>query len=195
MIGAGVLHHQLYIGLPLEARRLTGSDAGTSALFVVSSLITLCLQLPITARCAARYRPPEALALALLTMALAFVPPLAFATAPAAGAMASSLAGTAGRLAPLLLAASLLSLADVIRRPFASALVPHLASHRLVATHFGFYTLTSGLGTTLGNTLMGLTFDLQGRPELAGLPWLCLIALGTAAGVFLRQLDRRGLLR
>jgi len=158
-------------------------------------VLTVCLQIPVTARCVARYRPPEALSLALLLMALAFVPPLAFAGAPAAGTAASSLAGMAVALAPLLLAASLLSLGDVIRRPFASALVPHLAGNRLVGTHFGFYSLASGLGTTVGNTALGFTFDLQRRPELAGLPWLCLIALGTAAGAFLLRLDRRGVLR
>jgi len=195
MVGAAVMHHQLYLGLPLEARRLTGGDTGTSVLFVVASVLTLAVQLPLNAWCAARYRPGQAVALGLLVMALAFVPPIAFAGAPAALPAESSLAGTAAVLAPLLLAACLISLGDVIRRPFALSLVPQLANHKLVGTYFGFYTLASGLGTTVGNTAMGLTFDLQSRPELAGLPWLCLIALGTAAGAFVRRLDRRGLLR
>ena len=70
-----------------------------------------------------------------------------------------------------------------------------LANHRLVGTHFGFYATASGLGTTVGNTALGVAFDLQSRPGLAGLPWLCLIAVGTGAGIFVRRLDPRGLLR
>ena len=194
MAGASFRHNQLYLTLPLEARRLTGGDAGTGALFVVSCALTVGLQLPLVAWCAARYRPPEAVSLGLLVTAVAFVPPIAFATAPAAGQAVAPL-DTAVALAPLLLSVSLITLGDVIRRPFALALVPHLAGHRLVGTHFGFYALASGLGTTLGNMALGVTLDLRHRPELAGLPWLCLIVVGTGAGLFLRRLDRRGLLR
>ncbi|MFC7640645.1 MFS transporter [Streptosporangium lutulentum] len=90
MIGSYVLSFQVYLGLPLEIRRVTGSELGVTLVFVVSGLMTISWQARVTAWAAGRWRPPEAISRGLVLMGLAFVPlalaaPLADeAAAPAA---------------------------------------------------------------------------------------------------------------
>jgi MFS-type transporter involved in bile tolerance (Atg22 family) len=81
-----------------------------------------------------------------------------------------------------------------VASPFAMAMVPRFGRDRLIATYFGFYAMAGGIGSTVGNALVGAALDAQTRPGLVGLPWGLMLALGAGAAVALRHLDRRGLL-
>jgi len=193
MLAYSVLLSQMYLTLPLEARRATGSDMAVGSLFVLSSILAIVGQVHVTAWCEARYRPPEAVALGLALMTVGFAAPLVSALAgyvEPAGRPAPTLA----RLGPTLVAMTFLTLGAMVASPFAMAMVPRFGRDRLIATYFGFYAMAGGLGSTLGNALVGAALDAQSRPGLVGLPWGFMLALGAGAVVTLRHLDRRGLL-
>jgi len=193
MLAYSVLLSQMYLTLPLEARRATGSDMAVGSLFVLSSILAIVGQVHVTAWCEARYRPPEAVALGLALMTVGFAAPLVSALAgyvEPAGRPAPTLAS----LGPTLVAMTFLTLGAMVASPFAMAMVPRFGRDRLIATYFGFYAMAGGLGSTLGNALVGAALDAQSRPGLVGLPWGFMLALGAGAVVTLRHLDRRGLL-
>jgi MFS family permease len=182
MLASSVLLSQMYLTLPLEARRATGSDMAVGALFVLSSVLAIVGQVRVTAWCQARYRPPEAVALGLALMTVGFAAPLA-----------AALMGLAG-LAPTLVAMAFLTVGTMVGYPFAMAMIPRFGRERLIATYYGFFAMAGGLGSTVGNVLVGAALDAQSRPGLEGLPWGLMLALGAGAVVALLRLDRRGLL-
>ena len=193
MLAYSVLLSQMYLTLPLEARRATGSDMAVGSLFVLSSILAIVGQVRVTAWCEARYRPPEAVALGLALMTVGFAAPLVSALAghvEPAGRPAPALGG----LGPTLVAMTFLTVGAMVASPFAMAMVPRFGRDRLIATYFGFYAMAGGIGSTLGNALVGAALDAQSRPGLVGLPWGFMLALGAGAVVTLRHLDRRGLL-
>jgi hypothetical protein len=65
----------------------------------------------------------------------------------------------------------------------------------LLGTYFGFYSVASAIGVTIGNTVTGVAFDAARENGLLALPWLVMIAIGLASGIATAILDRRGLLR
>ena len=58
MIGSYVLSFQVYLGLPLEVRRVTGGELGITLVFAVSAVMTLAGQARLTAWATRRWRPP-----------------------------------------------------------------------------------------------------------------------------------------
>mgnify|MGYP001233315061 CR=1 FL=1 len=192
MLAQFTLLNQLYLGLPLEIERLTGSQAAVGTLFIVSSLLTILLQVHVTAFCQTRWKPITAISAGLLLMGLAFLPTL-FSTA-IVGVDEQPTRDTAGEvlvLLPAIAAAALLAIAIMITQPFALEMVPRLGRDRLTATYFGVYSMASGIGATVGNIAIGLSFDKQDELGLNGLPWLLMVALGCGCALFMRILSRR----
>ncbi|WP_199752579.1 hypothetical protein [Actinoplanes sp. ATCC 53533] len=74
MIGSYVLNFQVYLGLPIEVRRVTGGETGVAILFAVSGLLTVLGQVRLTGWVTARWTPAQAITRGLLVMAAAFVP-------------------------------------------------------------------------------------------------------------------------
>ncbi|MER5182980.1 MFS transporter [Streptomyces sp. NPDC002896] len=193
MIGSYVLSFQVYLALPLEARRLGGDGgAGTAAtalLFAVSGLGTVLFQTRVTAWCKARTDPGRALAWGVATMGAAFLPLLAVAPLPVPDSdpgrwlMAS---------VPPSLSALLLAVGTMIAYPFEMDTIVRLSGDRLVATHYGLYNTICGIGITLGNLLTGAALDASRAAGLPALPWLVLLALGVACAGCLRGLHRSG---
>lgn len=196
MVGFLVLNNQLYLGLPLEVQRLTGSDALVGGIYILLSLLIIFGQVGVTTYCRARWRGPQAIALGLLSMALAFLPPLIGAallplnTAAASGATRIGLLIV--NLSPILCSIALLALGTMMAQPFVMELIPVLSRERLFGTYFGFYSVASAIGVTVGNTLTGAAFDTGQDGGLAGLPWLLMILLGLASTIGVATLDYRG---
>ena len=199
-LGYYVLFNQLYLALPLEVRRVSGGDEGVSVLFVVSSLMTIVGQVRLTAWAGERLGPPGAIVLGLVLMGLAFFVPLALGDTllPVAEAVARAdvpgralLAATTG-LGGVVLATVVLSLGIMLAQPFALGMVPLLAGGRLLGTYYGAYYLALGLGATVGNVVLGYTFDLGRAVGLEGLSWALLGGLGLASAVAIAALDRSG---
>lgn len=199
VVGNLILYNQLYLGIPLEVSRLTGSESLVGFIYVVPSLLTIGAQVWITAWFRARWRPPQSIAAGLALMGLAFVPivlatpflPLDTTEASAAGVLVRQ----ALNLSPVLLAIIPLALGMMIAQPFSLELIPSLARERLLGTYFGFYSVASAIGVTVGNTVTGAAFDATRENGRLILPWLVMIAIGVASGLATALLDWRGQLR
>ncbi|MER5423386.1 MFS transporter [Streptosporangium roseum] len=192
MIGSYVLNFQVYLGLPLEVRRVTAGELGVTLIFVVSGLMTIAGQARVTAWAARRWRPAQAITWGLVLMGLAFTP-LALA-APLASAATAPVDGIAHALVllPVLGTAVLLSLATMIIYPFEMATIVTVGGRRMVATYYGLYSTLAGIGIAAGNLLSGWALDLGGAVGLPSLPWLALALIGIGCAAAVRALDRSG---
>ncbi|SDC23363.1 MDR family MFS transporter [Actinokineospora iranica] len=188
MIGSSVLSFQVYLALPLEARRIAGAEtAGTvlvAAVFVVSGGLAIAGQLKVTAWFTCRLGPTRSLITGLALMGAAFLPPaLTAASTPNSPVLPA---------AALLLSAALLALGTIVVFPFELDMIVTLARDRLVATHYGLYNTIVGVGILLGNLLTGTALDLARAAGLPWLPWVALACLGLLCAASVRALARSG---
>jgi len=192
MIGSYVLNFQVYLGLPIEVRRVTGGETGVAILFAVSGLLTVLGQVRLTGWITARWTPAQAITRGLLLMAAAFVPPaLATAAAPAHTAP-GQLWTYALAVAPVLTSGALLTLATMIVYPFEMATIVNLAGEQTVGTYYGFYNTLAGIGIAAGNLLTGLALDTGRERGMPWLPWVALVATGLACAAGIAALGRQG---
>ncbi|MCS6801067.1 MAG: MFS transporter [Chloroflexota bacterium] len=188
MLGFFTLFNQIYIGLPLEIRRLTGSELLVGAIFFISSAMTIFGQLRVTSFCQERWGEAASLPWGVLVMGLAFVPPLVgalFLPLPGESIFAALI-----NASPVLLAAAILTFGLLIVRPFQMALIPLLAGDRLLGTYTGVFWMWSGIGATIGNTLTGFAFDAQRTAGLTALPWALLVGLGLLSALAVALVTR-----
>ncbi|MCX6464681.1 MAG: MFS transporter, partial [Pseudonocardiales bacterium] len=184
MAGSYVLSFQVYLALPLQSATVTATAAQATALvtvlFAVSGLVTILGQLRVTAWCRARLGPARSMTLGLVTLGVAFLPPLATAALPAGG-------GGLGAAA-LVASAAVLALGTAILFPFEMATIVALSGDRRVATHYGLYNTVCGVGILLGNLGTGWALDLARSSGAPAAPWLVLIVVGAACAAAVRLL-------
>ncbi|WP_371776991.1 MFS transporter [Streptomyces sp. NBC_01438] len=154
-----VAYNQLYLSLPEEVRRATGSQAALGALFALSSLLVVCAQLPVTRWAARRLAPRTALVAGLVTVAAGF------AAVPAAPG------GPAGLL-PAAVFVVLLTLGQMLLVPAARGLVPDLVDDRHLGLATGALSSVSGAAVLAGSAATGA---LLGAP--APVRWAVLAAV------------------
>ena len=188
MFASYALSYQVYLGLPLEVKRLTGSQAGVAAIFALSAALALAGQVRLTAWCAARWSPGRAISAGLALMGLAFAP---MAASSLAGPRHGHLAGLIA-LAPVLASAALLAIGTMMVFPFEMTMITTLGHGRLIGTYYGLYNLLSGAGILIGNLASGAALDLARSAGMPALPWLALLAAGVASAAAVRSMDRRG---
>jgi MFS family permease len=187
MLGYFALYMQFYLGLPLVARHATGDESGVGWIFVLSAVIGIIAQMPVTAFSKRYWGPARAVTVGLLVMGSAFVL-LGICTA-----LPSSDVPLV-QLAPVLLATALLTLGELIAQPFALDLTVRLGNNeRLVGTYFGVYYLSLGIGGAAGNLIVGVSFDVAQASGLQVLPWVLLVVVAVASATAVTALDRRGL--
>lgn len=205
MFGYFALINQEYLGIPLEVRRVTGSDTSLGALFALSAAIGILGSVPITSFSKARLGAPRAMQIGMLLLGLAFVPlwlagPLlpvdeATVTRMIGGSLVSGpiadLAVWVVNIAPLALCISVLTFGALMVQPFAMETVTNFGGERLVGTYIGMYYLVQGLSGALGNAAIGAAFDVASARDAQWLPWAVLVAIGCAAAAALALLDRR----
>lgn len=188
MVGSYVLSFQVYLALPLQARRIAGDGpAGTAlvtAVFVISGGLAIAGQVAITAWFKRRFGSGKSLVAGMLLMAGAFVP-----LSVTAGT------GDAAAVAALLVTSAMLAIGTIVVFPFEMDTIVTLAGNRLVATHYGLYNTIVGTGILLGNLATGSILDAAANAGLSALPWLALSAIGIACAVSLRGLDRAKMLQ
>jgi hypothetical protein len=196
MIGSYVLNFQVYLGLPIEVRHITGDQIGVALLFGVSGLLAVAGQIRITAWTKARWTPAQAITRGLALMGLAFVP-LALVTAVPGGTATLSRAASQGpvgyavAILPVLATTALLTLATMIVYPFEMATIIDLGGQRMVGTYYGLYNTLSGIGIAAGNLLTGAALDAGRTVGLPSLPWLALTVTGIACATAIWALNRR----
>lgn len=210
VLGYFFLYNQVYLGLPLEIQRLTGSEASVGPLFTILAVVGILGQVPITAWAERRLRPTKAIIIGLALMGLAFVPLLLTAAVlpidspvlarllsvaglvPAAmtdGSLASTLTVILN-VSPLALCCVLLVGGQMLAAPFISSTITSLSGGRLVGTYFGVFAVVQGVGAALGNFAGGAAFDLARAAGSPGLPWALMAAVGLACAAGLTGLER-----
>jgi hypothetical protein len=186
MIGSYVLSFQVYLALPLEARRIAGPGvAGTTlvaVLFAVSGGLAIAGQLRITAWCRNKWGSGQCLASGLILMAAAFLPPIL-----TSGDVSNS--SPLLTWLPLVLSAGLLALGTIVVFPFEMDTIVGLSGNRLIATHYGLYNTVVGIGILLGNLVTGSALDLARAAHVPGVPWIALSLIGVLCAWCLRALD------
>ena len=182
-------YNQLYLALPVELTRSTGSQGALGWLFVVAAVLVLLFQLRVTGR-ARRAGPGRALPAGFLLMAASFLLVAGFAPAPPLPGPWS--------LAPAVGMVVLLYTGQMVAVPVAQDLVPRLAGEGRLGAHFGFLASAGGLAVLLGSTGVGALLGRATTPQPgAAVPWLVLAVLPalSALGLWLliRRVDRRSL--
>ncbi|MFE5241094.1 MULTISPECIES: MFS transporter [unclassified Streptomyces] len=163
-----VSYNQLYLALPVEVERATGSQGALGALFALSSLLVVVAQLPLTRWSARRIAPRTALVAGLAVVAAGFA---AVPLAPG---------GPAGLLPGAVLVV-LLTLGQMLLVPATRGLVPDLVDDRRLGLATGALSSVSGLAVLVGSAATGTLLDTPG-PVL----WTVLAAVPLAgAGVAL----------
>ena len=176
-------YDQLYLALPVELTRATGSPAALGALFALAAVTVLLLQLPIAVH-ARRAGPRRALPAGFALMAASFALVAVCAPfAPADGVLA---------LAPAVGLVLLLHAGEMTAVPVARDLVARLAGERRLGAHFGVLASAGGAAVLVGSPGIGALLDLARVPGPgATVPWLVLAALPAASAVGLWWLTRR----
>ncbi|MFC8587255.1 MDR family MFS transporter [Streptomyces sp. NPDC057217] len=162
-------YNQLYLALPDEVQRATGSQAALSWLFALSSLLVVCAQLPMTRWASDRLDLRRSMATGLLIIAAGFA---VVATARPAGWTGTwALLPAAGYVV-------LLTLGQMLVVPAARAWVPDLAEEGRLGLYTGALSSVSGLIVLIGSSATGSLLDLGLPPAV---PWLVLAALPALA--------------
>ncbi|WP_437599488.1 MFS transporter [Sorangium sp. So ce590] len=183
--GYAVLFNQLYLALPLALARVSPSQTGVSAAFMVSSVLVIALQIRVAAFSEARLSPAASIALGLAVMGAGFAPLAAVSLAgveDAAGVTAAALAGTA-----------ILTFGMMLAYPFTMNMIPLLAGERRLGVHYGIFYLAAGLSAGAGNLIIGRLFD-ESSGRVGAAPWLLLVSVGLASAAAVAALALRGAL-
>jgi MFS family permease len=158
-------YNQLYLALPDEVERVTGSQASLSWLFALSSLLVVCAQLPVTGWAGDRLGLRRSMATGLLLVAAGFT-----VVAVARPAQWTGLAG----LLPAVGYVVLLTVGQMLVVPAARAWVPDLAEDGRLGLYTGALSSVSGLIVLAGSSATGALLDLGLPPAV---PWLALAAV------------------
>lgn len=158
-------YNQLYLALPREVERTTGSQSSLAWLFALSSLLVVTTQLPVTHWAAGRLDMRRSMTAGLVLIAIGF--------AVVAAARPAAWTGTAGLL-PAAAFVVLLTVGQMLVAPAARAWVPDLTRDGRLGLYTGAMSSVSGLIVLAGSAATGSLLD-TGLPPAA--PWLALAAI------------------
>lgn len=172
-----LLFHPLYLALPAYSHAYGGGQAWITRVFVISALVGVLLQMPISALRQRWLSEGQGMALGLALMAASY------------GLLAEPMASLLSPRWAILLMAALLSLGSLLVLPLLSAHVPYYARPGQLAAYYGFFAGVGGLAALLGNVLIGrLLATEQAPPQLL---WWALTCIGMGAAVGLsRHMER-----
>jgi MFS family permease len=173
-------YNQLYLALPAELGRATGSRVALGWLFVLASVLVIVGQVPAT-RWARGIGGTRAIVLGFGLMAASFavvavttvlpIPPSAW---------------------PAVVFVALLTAGQMLAVPMAQDLVPRLAGERRLGAYFGVLSSAGGIAVLLGSTAVGALLDPAVAPPVV--PWLVLTAVPLLSAGTIAALARRGTL-
>lgn len=168
-----VAYNQLYLALPQEVVRATGSQSALGWLFALSSLLVVVAQLPVTRAVGERLRHRTALCLGLGVVALGF--------AVVAAAAPLGLTGPVGTV-PAALHVLLLTFGQMLAVPATRALVTELVAEHRLGFSMGALSSVSGLVVLGGSAATGALFGSGAAPAAVWALLACVPLLGAALG-------------
>ncbi|MFE7335965.1 MFS transporter [Streptomyces griseus] len=160
-----VAYNQLYLSLPVEVERATGSQAALGWLFALSSLLVVVAQMPLTRCSARRIAPRTALVTGLAVVAAGFA------------AVPLTPAGPGGLLPGAALVV-LLTLGQMLLVPAARGLVPDLVEDRHLGLATGALSSVSGVAVLAGSAATGALLEAP-----APVRWAALAAVPLAGAL------------
>ncbi|MGW0562509.1 MDR family MFS transporter [Streptomyces sp. NPDC003016] len=166
-------YNQLYLALPGELRRATGSQAALGWLFALSSVLVVAGQVPLSRWAAERLSWRGCVLGGLLLIAASFA---------AAGALLPL-----GGLWPSLAFVVLLTLGQMLVVPATRAWLPDLVGDRSLGLFTGALSSVSGLVVLAGGAPAGALLEAGGA-----LPWLVLAAVPLAGLALVPRTARTG---
>ncbi|MDQ0819902.1 MFS family permease [Arthrobacter sp. V4I6] len=160
-------YNQLYFAVPLELGRRGLDGSWLAMLFLQASVLTLVLQLPVSA-IGHRLGPGRALSVGFVLLSAAFI----------AAALTSEHAGSSGNsIAPMAATIALLILGHMLLTPTILSVIPRFlpgegpASGR--GAYYGLAASCGGISVLVGNAVMGQLVDLTDRLNWwPGTPWV-----------------------
>ncbi len=164
---------QLTISLPLKAEALSGDKGSVGLIYLVNSLVTIALQVPIVSGLERRLRP---------------MPALAFGVALMASGLASI--ALAQALPAMLVSVSIFALGNLIALANQNTVVAHLARPEARGSYFGVSAMALAVGGGLGNFLGSALYGESVARGAPALPWLVIGGVGLGAALGLWLLDR-----
>ncbi|MEW1956879.1 MFS transporter [Kineococcus sp. NPDC059986] len=170
-------YNQMYLALPVELVRATGSQRALGAMFVVAAVVTVLVQVPV-ARWARRRGARHALPAGFAVTALAFALVAAATVLPDPDLVPA--------LAPAVGFVVVLHLGAALARPVARDLVPPLAGDRHVGAHYGVLASLGGVAVLVGSAVVGAVLEPG-----AVAPWVLLASVVAVSGAGLAALARR----
>jgi DHA1 family multidrug resistance protein-like MFS transporter len=176
MCGYYLLNTQLYITVPLETLRLTGTTNTLGLIYLVNSLVAIGLQFPLI-----KYASRRLGSLQIITSGVALL------------GVALLAIGLGGGLATILASVALLAVARVLVEPVMNTSVAGIASKAgdgLLASYFGFSALSVAIGGSAGQLLGGWLFDLASELGRHAIPWLAFGAIGAVVTASLALYSR-----
>lgn len=175
-------YNQLYLALPVELKRSGSSEQDLGPLFMLASLLIICLQLPL-ARFARRIGVGITLPAGFILLSLSFVCVAVFAplTPP----------DDWQRLLPAAGMVTLLTLGQMLVVPVGMDLVPRFAGDSNLGAHYGALASMGGVAVLAGNFLLGGQLDraLAPSPE-AAIPWLLMAAFPFCSAIVMAVICR-----
>lgn len=162
-------YNQLYLALPDEVERATGSQSALAWLFALSSLLVVTAQLPVTRWVCSRLSLRRSMVAGLLLIGAGF--------AVVALARPANWTGTTGLL-PSAGFVVLLTFGQMLVAPVARAWVPDLAEEGRLGLYTGALSSVSGLIVLIGSSVTG---SLLAGTLPPAVPWLALAAVPLAA--------------
>lgn len=174
-----VAYNQLYFTIPLELGRLGLGDASLAGMFLMASVLTLLLQIPV-ATGVQRLGEARAMSVGFSLLALSFV------LAGGAGVVS----GSSGNGAVLILAAAvaLLILGHMSLTPTILAAIPRFLPSGTAGrgAYYGLAATCGGIAVLLANAALGLLRSWSGQAGWEpGVSWLLLVALSGLSAVAL----------
>jgi len=182
-------YNQLYFAVPLELGRRGLDGSWLAMLFLLASVLTLVLQLPVSAA-GHRLGPGRALSVGFALLGAAFI----------AAALSSEHAGSSGNsIVPLAGSVTLLILGHMLLTPTILSLIPKFlagdvpgegpASGR--GAYYGLAASCGGISVLAGNAVMGQLLDLTDRLSWwPGTPWVPPVLLAFLAALALPRVLR-----
>lgn len=175
-----VTYNQQYLALPVELDRAFGNQDALGWMFVFASVLTLALQMPLTAW-AKKHSAAWALRTGFGLMALSFAVIAVVAPQPPLPDYWA--------FVPILLLLVFLHAGQMIAIPIARDLVGIIAAEKNVGTYFGFLNSFGGLAVLLSSLVLGRMLDYAESPQpMAILPWLSLTIMLVASTLILPKI-------
>jgi hypothetical protein len=172
-----LLFHPLYLAIPAYSHAYGGGQAWVTRVFVITALVGVLLQMPVSALRQRWITEGEGMGLGLALMAASY----ALLTEP--------LASLLGPQWAVLLMAGVFSIGSLFVLPLLSAHVPYYAKRSQMAAYYGFFAGVGGLVALVSNVLIGRLLPVdQVPPQML---WWGLVAIGLSAAAGLSWHMRR----